>query len=207
MKSLLHIILGAMSHGAWYTKLNVLIKFLRFKCKDIEMRHTLIVQLQFLLLFVKKVFTINIIKYGPYIIVACLEAIILPFLVDPCDWITHIVQGYLSGPEAIIGFLQRLSKCLKDMGKLWWYLVTTTHNSVRMSFELWKWYKINTKLSIYIYKYLIYIYININTVISLPMVSCFHSSGKCYKARKKSTLNLRIVVNRKNANAFWIADQ
>ena len=36
-----------------------------------------------------------------------------------------------------------------------------------------------------------------NTVISLRMVSCFHSSGKCYKTRKKSTLNLWIVVNRK----------
>ena len=34
------------------------------------------------------------------------------------------------------------------------------------------------------------------------MVSCFHSSGKCYKTRKKSTFNLWIVVNRKNAKMY-----
>ena len=36
----------------------------------------------------------------------------------------------------------------------------------------------------------------------LPMVSCFHSSGKCYKTRIKSTLNLWIVVNRIKCERF-----
>ena len=34
------------------------------------------------------------------------------------------------------------------------------------------------------------------------MVSCFHSSGKCYKTRKKTTLNLWIVVNRIKCKRF-----